>query len=164
MSEPAAGDDCGFVPPVIGVSEVVLSVADLPAMREFYVNTLGFAVHSEISMETETRDPDGEPTISFLTISEHDTPLARAGHPQFLVLIDYKRHVFAKGRLVGHDVTRSTLNHLAFEIPGDSYGASKLWLESRDIGVTESVFPTFGARALFFNDPEGNTLELICAG
>ncbi len=151
------------MPAITGVSEVVLSVVDLPRMREFYATVLGFPVHSEVSMEQETPDPNGEPTISFLTISEPNTLLTKAGHPQFLVLIDHKRHVFARRRLVGHDVTRSTLNHLAFEIPPGTYGEHKANLESAGLAVTESEFPTFGATALFFRDPEGNTLELICA-
>ena len=150
------------MPEITGVSEVVLSVADLPAMRGFYSRILGFPVHSEKSMETETPDPNGEPTISFLTISRHDTPLTRAGHPQFLALIDYQRHVYARGRIAGHDVSQSTLNHLAFEIPPDSYDEHKANLENAGLDVFKSQFPTFGARALFFKDPEGNTLELIC--
>lgn len=150
------------MPAITGVSEVVLSVADLPLMREFYSTVLGFPVHSEASMETETRDPNGEPTISFLTISSPDTPLTAAGHPQLLALIDYQRHVYARPRFAGHDVTRSTLNHLAFEIPSGTYEAHKTNLEGAGLNVIETEFPTFGARALFFKDPEGNTLELIC--
>ena len=150
------------MPAVIGVSEVVLSVANLSLMRDFYSSVLGFPVLSERSMETETPDPNGEPTISFLTINSPDTPMTANGHPQLLALIDYQRHVFAKGRILGHDVTRSTLNHLAFEIPADSYEEHKANLENAGLEVFESQFPTFGARALFFKDPERNTLELIC--
>lgn len=148
-------------PPISGVSEIVLSVADLSAMRAFYSDVLGFSVHSEISMEQKTPEPDGEATICFLTISEQPTPLERAGHPQFLVLIDYKRHVFAK-RLAGHDVSRSTLNHLAFEIPTESYRDHFERLTALGLEPVESEFPTFGAKAMFFCDPEGNRLELIC--
>lgn len=61
---------------VLGVSEIVLSVADLPAMRDFYTTVLGLSLHSEISMESDTPDPDGDTTISFLTIAEGTTPLA----------------------------------------------------------------------------------------
>ena len=82
-------------PPVTGVSELVLSVADLPQARDFYMQVLGFPLHSEFSMEDSVADPDGEPTITFLTICETDTPLGRGGHPQLLVLIDYQRHVHA---------------------------------------------------------------------
>lgn len=149
-------------PPITGVSEIVLSVADLPAMREFYVRVMGFPVHSELSMQEELADPVGEPTIAFLKICDTDTPLGRGGHPQFLVLIDYRRHVFAKKRFVGHDVTQSTLNHLAFEVPPSSFDDHTRRLEELGIALTFSEFPALNARAMFFNDPEGNTLELIC--
>ncbi len=149
-------------PPITGVSEVVLSVADLPKMRDFYTLVLGFDLHSELSMETSDANLDGEPTITFLTICETETPLGRGGHPQLLVLIDYQRHIHAKQRIAGHDVTRSTLNHLAFEIPSGSFDEHASRLREMSIDLTFSEFPALNARAMFFKDPEGNTLELIC--
>lgn len=149
------------IPPITGVSEIVLSVADLPTVRDFYINILGFPLHSELSMENLDPDPDGDPTISFLTICQTDTPLGRGGHPQLLALIDYRRHVHARKRLVGHDVTQSTLNHLAFEIPPDSFDDHSKRLDELGIQLTFSDFPDMNARAIFFKDPEGNVLELI---
>lgn len=149
------------IPPITGVAEIVLSVADLPAMRRFYRDVLGFALHSELSMEAEQHHPDGEPTITFLTIKELATPLG-ANHPQLLVLIDYQRHVHAKKRFAGHDVGRSTLNHLAFEIPPESYGEHLRHLNELQLSPVEAEFPDMNARAIFFKDPEGNALELIC--
>ncbi len=150
-------------PPITGVAEIVLSVLDLPKMRRFYEEVLGFQLFTEASHTTGWEpDPDGEPTIAFLTIKELDTPLGRHGHPQLFALIDYQRHVFAKGRFDGHEPTKSTLNHLAFEIPPESYEAEKARLEERGLEVTTTRFPKMNARALFFQDPEGNTLELIC--
>ena len=149
-------------PPVIGLSEVVLSVADLPEMRDFYVQVMGFPLHSELSMELPVVDPEGEPTIAFLTVCETDTPLGRGGHPQMLVLIDYQRHVHARRRLVGHDVTRSTLNHLAFEIPPCTFDEHARRLEEQNIELSFADFPAMNARAMFFRDPERNVLELIC--
>ena len=149
-------------PPVTGVSEVVLSVADLPKLRDFYLQVMGFSLHSELSLETTVPDPDGEPTITFLTISETDTPLSRGGHPQLLALIDYRRHVHARTRFAGHDITRSTLNHLAFEIPPESFNDHAQRLSELGIDLSFSEFPSMNARAMFFKDPEGNALELIC--
>lgn len=150
-------------PEITGVAEIVLSVRDLPAMRDFYINTLGFRLFSESCHENGAEpEPDGEPTITFLTIKDIDTPLGRHGHPQLLALIDHRRHVFARARLVGHEVTRSTLNHLAFEIPPEAYDAWRERLTSLRLAPTTSEFPALNARALFIKDPEGNTLELIC--
>ena len=150
-------------PPITNVAEVVLSVRDIPTMRKFYTSVLGFPLFAEACHENGPEpEPDGEPTISFLTIAETESPLGRHGHPQLLVLIDHKRHVFARSRLVGHDVSRSTLNHLAFEIPPDGYEAWQRKLVDLGLDPRTSEFPAMNARALFIKDPEGNTLELIC--
>lgn len=150
------------IPSITCVSEIVLNVADLPKSREFYMRVMGFRLHSELSMEDTVADPDGEPTITFLTICETNTPLGQGGHPQLLALIDYRRHVHAKRRFVGHDVSHSTLNHLAFEIPPDSFDAQARRLSDMGIETSFSDFPAMNARAMFFSDPEGNVLELIC--
>ncbi len=126
------------------------------------MRVLGFPLHSELSMETAVVDADGEPTITFLTICETDTPLGRGGHPQLLALIDYRRHVHAKKRFAGHDIAQSTLNHLAFEIPPESFDDHAKRLDELGIVLSFSEFPAMNARAMFFRDPEGNALELIC--
>ena len=150
-------------PPITGVAEIVLNVANLPKVRDFYMRVLGFPLHSELSMESLAADPEGEPTITFLTIRESDSPLGRGGHPQLLVLVDYRRHFHARKRFVGHDAQQSTLNHLAFEIPPESFDDHSKRIGELGIELTLSEFPAMNARAMFFKDPEGNTLELICS-
>ncbi len=148
---------------IIGTSEIVLSVSDLPRMRNFYMRVLGFPLHGEASLTGETDpDPNAEATITFLTIAETVTPLGRNGHPQMLALIDFRRHAFAKGRFDGHDVRRSTLNHLAFEIMPEDYDSEFERLSGLGLLPMKSEFPNLNAKAIFFNDPEGNALELIC--
>lgn len=150
------------MPPITGVAEIVLSVSDLPLMREFYVDVMGFPVYSEACIEDDSGvNLDGEPTISFMTIKQINTPLGPT-HPQMLVLIDYQRHASAKKRLIGHDVRRSTLNHLAFEIPPESYDAHRTRLLSLGLKLSETSFPAMNAKAMFFKDPEANALEFIC--
>lgn len=149
------------IPPITGVAEIVLSVADLPLMRQFYNTVLGFPIHSEASLKGEQHDPTGEVTISFLTIKELSTPLG-THHPQMLVLIDYQRHANAAQRFIGHDVKQSTLNHLAFEIPPDSYSVHWDRLKEMGLAPVEAEFPAMNAKAIFFKDPEGNALEFIC--
>lgn len=150
-------------PSITCVSEIVLNVTDLPKSREYYMRVMGFRLHSELSMEDAVADPDGLPTITFLTICETNTPLGLGGHPQLLALIDYRRHVHARRRFVGHDASQSTLNHLAFEIPPDSFDAHAKRLNEFGIDLSFSDFPAMNARAMFFKDPEGNVLELICS-
>ena len=123
-------------------------------MREFYEQTLGFTLHSQI--------PERGPTIVFLTIADPGTALARGGHPMMLALIDPVRHAPAAGRF--DPITRrgSTLNHLAFEIDEDEYEAARERLEGAGLKPVSQQFAFLRAKALFFEDPEGNLLELIC--
>jgi len=95
-------------------------------------------------------------------LRQPETPLGRNGHPELFVLIDYRRHALATARFDGHEPCISTLNHLAFEIPSESYEAERRRLEDLGLKPRPTVFETMSARALFFEDPEGNTLELIC--
>ena len=57
---------------------------------------------------------------------------------------------------------KSTLNHLAFEIPPDLYDAERDRLEAFGLKPRLMQFPDMSAHAIFFYDPEGNELELIC--
>lgn len=148
---------------VTGVAEVALNVRDLPRMRRFYEEVLGFPLLYLGSHEHGPEaDPAGEPTIAFLTVAEADTPLGRRGHPQILALIDYRRHAFARARFRGHQPSTSTFNHLAFEIPADRYEAERQHLAERGLEPDARSLPGMAARALFFEDPEGNQIELIC--
>ena len=137
---------------IIGFSEVVLNVRDLPAMAEFYQRVLG----CERYLPSE--DPD--PAIVFLRVPGE--PGADRVHPPLLALIDPTRHPPAKGKFEPPVRLTSPLNHIAFEIPGHAYESEEARLQSLGLRVTRARFPHMGARALFFRDPEGNTLELIC--
>ena len=148
---------------VTGVAEVALNVRDLPRMRRFYEEVLGFPLlYQGCHEDGPEPDPAGVPTIAFLTIAEADTPLGRHGHPQILALIDYRRHAFARARFGGHEPSRSTFNHLAFEIPADRYEAERARLAERGLEPDARSLPGMAARSLFFDDPEGNQIELIC--
>lgn len=140
--------------PIKAVAEIVINVEDIGRAQTFYENVLGFSHHSHF--------PKDEPTIVFLTIAEVDSPLGNNGHPQLFALIDPHRHPPARKRFRGLDVARSTLNHLAFEIDPGDYESEKARLESEGLAVQEQTFPHMNAKALFFRDLDGNTLEFIC--
>ena len=139
---------------VRAVAEVVLNARDIGVMRRFYEGALGFEFHSQF--------PQSEPTIVFLTMRDRGTPLARGGHPEMLVLIDPARHPGTAGRFDGVEHRRSTLNHLAFEIDANEYAGARERLAELELAYTTEDFPHLRAKALFFSDPEGNMLELIC--
>ena len=148
---------------VTGVAEIALNVRDLPRMRRFYEDVLGFPLlYQGCHADGPDPDPAGEPTIAFLTIAPADTPLGRHGHPQILALIDYRRHAFARGRFRGHERSTSTFNHLAFAIPAERYEAERERLAERGLEPDARALPGMSARSLFFDDPEGNQIELIC--
>lgn len=145
----------------MGVAEIVLNVDDLPAMKNFYCSVLGFLPLSEGSYE-DPPNPSGPPTIVFLQVQATDTPLGKNGHPVLLALIDYRRHAFAKAKFESLQISHSTLNHLAFEIPPESYQNHLRRLKQLKLAPVETSFPNMQAKAIFFKDVEGNSLELIC--
>jgi len=91
--------------------------------------------------------------IVFLKIADLDTPLGRGGHPQLLGLVDRHRPL---------DAMRSTFDHLAFEINRANFEREQERLTRLGLDIDIETFGWLHARALFFNDPEGNRLELIC--
>ncbi len=138
---------------ICGFAEVVLNVRDMDAMVRFYADVVGLRPHS--------RFPFDDPTIVFLEVAALDSALGRA-HPQLLVLIDPARHGKGAHRFDTIDQRRSALNHMAFEI--EEYDHERELERLAGLGVTTSVvrFEHVCAKAIFYEDPEGNMLELVC--
>ncbi len=92
----------------------------------------------------------------FLKAGELNSPLGLGGHPQLLVLFD---------REVQLEITLTTLDHLAFEIPLAQYEIERARLQEKRLELVErrwtGEYAWLRARSLFFDDPEGNTIELI---
>jgi len=129
---------------VMHIAELGLRVTDLPRAVKFYQEVLGLEiVHAY-------------PTIVFLKVSELDSPLGRGGHPQLLVLFDRK---------VKLDIVLTTLDHFAFEIPLEQYPTERERLQQMGLELTERIwqgeYAWLRARSVFFDDPDGNTIELI---
>lgn len=136
-----------------GVAEVVLNARDLGSLSRFYQDVMGFGFHSQY--------PKHNPTILFLEIAPLESPLGRA-HPSMLVLIDPERHPSARGKFDPPIDRAFSLNHLAFEIDEVAYDSEITRLESLGVRTTLARFGHARAKAIFFQDPEGNRLELIC--
>ena len=96
------------------------------------------------------------PTIVFLKAGELDSPLGRGGHPQLLVLFDRK---------VKLNIALTTVDHFAFEISLEQYQTERERLEQMGLELTERIwqgeYAWLQARSMFFDDPDGNTIELI---
>ena len=129
---------------VMHIAEVGLRVKDLERMAAFYQEVLGLEIVRAY------------PKHTFLKAGELDSPLGRGGHPQLLVLFD---------REVLVDINLTTLDHLAFEIPLELYDTERSCLQALNLELVERVwsgeYAWLRARSLFFDDPEGNTIELI---
>ena len=118
------------------LGELALRVNDLATMRAFYRDVVGLE---------EWREGDG---FVFFKVAE-----GVAGHPQALVLFDRAREVRSE---------TSTLDHFAFVIGLDEYEPRRRQLEGAGLEVMTKEFPSFGWRALFVRDPDGNTIEFVC--
>jgi len=118
-------------------SHAVLNVRDLAVMVEFYVDRLGF-------VETD-RGPlgPGAPDIVFLSQDAQE------------------HHQLALAVLRKDDASASALNHLAFRV--DQFADLKT-THDRVIdvaGVKVAPITHGNALSVYFNDPEGNGLELF---
>ncbi len=118
------------------LGEVALRVNDLNRMKRFYQEALGLEVLGEFPSAVLLRIADG-----------YD------GHIQVLGLFD-------RATPVGPE--RTTIDHFAFTIAQSDYEAERARLErlGLDVEVTEHEWVHW--RSLYFHDPEGNVVELVC--
>ncbi len=122
------------------LGEVALRCDDLAAMRDFYQYTVGLEFWQDLEVGCFFRiGPD------------------YGGHTQVLGLFD--RSYLDGYRGVGQE--RSPLDHLAFTIDIADLESEKTRLEGIGVQVIEKEHVGFSWRALFFKDPEGNTVELV---
>jgi catechol 2,3-dioxygenase len=79
------------------------------------------------------------------------------GHTQVVALFNYRHD----GDKIAPDVRKSSLDHLAFEIPLKSFAAEKGRLEVSGLQVTQVEHGETHWRSMYFDDPEGNRVELV---
>lgn len=53
--------------------------------------------------------------------------------------------------------------HFAFEVSEQDYQQAKTWIRSKGIAITDTVTWKSGAESFYFEDPEGNVLEIVPA-
>ena len=51
--------------------------------------------------------------------------------------------------------------HFAFEVAGPDYLRAKDWIRQKGITITDTVFWESGTESFYFEDPEGNVLEIV---
>jgi catechol-2,3-dioxygenase len=121
---------------VRALGEVALRVNDFPAMKQFYVDVLGLEVLGESGNAALLKVADG-----------YD------GHIQVIGLFD-------RGVPVGPD--RTTVDHIAFTIDRGDYESERCRLEALGLSVEVKQHAWVKWRSLYFHDPEGNQIELVC--
>ncbi|WP_428644929.1 VOC family protein [Roseibium sp.] len=130
-------------PKIDGILETAVYVNDMEAAHAFYAGVLGLP-----------RMVAGERLYAY-----------DAGPAQVL-LVFHRGHtgedvVTAGGTVPGHDTTGRS--HFAFRISQDALQPWRDYLAEQDVIITSEVVWPAGGTSLYFNDPDGNVLELAAA-
>jgi len=123
------------------LGEIALRVRDLDGMQVFYQQVVGL----ELMQRFEK--------IAFFRIAE-----GFAGHTQILALFDRA----SQENYSTPEARHTSVDHLAFTIALEDYDAEKSRLEALGLAVTTATHSWVHWRSLYFLDPEGNELELVC--
>jgi catechol 2,3-dioxygenase-like lactoylglutathione lyase family enzyme len=51
--------------------------------------------------------------------------------------------------------------HFAFEVSDHHYKEAKTWIQKKGITITDEVTWSSGVKSFYFEDPEGNVLEIV---
>lgn len=51
--------------------------------------------------------------------------------------------------------------HFAFEVALEEYEQAKIWIKQKGITITDTVVWKSGKESFYFEDPEGNVLEIV---
>ncbi len=121
---------------VRALGEVALRVSDLDLMRRFYAGVLGLEVLGESAEGVLFRVAPGY-----------------GGHTQVLALFD---------RRLPLNAAETTLDHLAFTIDPADFEAECRRLEAAGLALEQRTHAWVHWRSLYFRDPEGNEVELVC--
>jgi catechol 2,3-dioxygenase-like lactoylglutathione lyase family enzyme len=124
-----------------GLGEVALRVADLDRMQDFYQHKIGLELLRRADRHAFFRLGDGY-----------------GGHTQVLALFDRS----AGSNYTGLNSAKSTVDHLAFEISLGDYERERRRLTELGLTVTTAEHGWVHWRSLYVDDPEGNTVELVC--
>jgi catechol 2,3-dioxygenase-like lactoylglutathione lyase family enzyme len=127
--------------PIRGLGEIALRVENLDAMQRFYADVIGLELMQRFAQSAFFRIAEGV-----------------AGHTQILALFDRTTET----GYAGLDPARTTVDHIAFAIDLDDFASEQARLEDLGQSVRTSEHAWVQWRSLYVDDPEGNTVELVC--
>ena len=118
------------------IKETCLYIHDLAGAKAFYHGTLGL------------------PVISYL---EGKHLFLRAGQSVLLLFNpeDSKEKTSPPAHFGGGK------QHFAFEVKGSAYANAKREILEKGIAIIDEIMWKSGMRSFYFNDPEGNVLEIL---
>ena len=128
-----------------GIGEVSIRVNDLERMRKFYQDVLGLEV---------LRQAEG---FVFFKVAE-----GFGGHTQNLALFVAEESWLLEDKSTQLSSEMTTLHHIAFNVSLEDFQSERERLENLDIKVHATEHEWLHVRSLYFSDPEGNLLELVC--
>ena len=128
-----------------GLGEVSIRVKDLEAMQKFYQEVVGLDVLRQ------------DESFVFFKIAE-----GYGGHSQNLDLFAETDLAFLETKSPELNPEQTTLHHIALNISLEDYEPEKKRLEGLGLKVLATEHAWLHVRSLYFADPEGNTLELVC--
>jgi len=102
-----------------------------------------------------------EATKQFYETTLH-FPLTSEEHNRFTIKVGTSMITFVKAPL-----EESPFYHFAFDVPSNQFEEAKAWIKekielSQEQGEDEVYFPFIDAKSIYFEDPAGNIVELIC--
>ncbi len=134
----------GSAPPIRGMLETVIYVDDLQRAHAFYGGVLGLQRVREMPrMMAYTVAP-----AQVLLVFNRSESRADLETPE--------------GMIPGHYANGPA--HFAFAIGAEDYSAWKAHLESAGISILSETNWSRGGKSVYFNDPDGNVVEMATPG
>ncbi|MFK8214337.1 VOC family protein [Haloferax volcanii] len=124
------------------LAEFALRVEEFDAMREFYRDVVGL----------------GDPLGDFGSAAFFGLVESHAGHEAVFALFDRTDDAGYEGL----DQAFTTLDHLAFSISPEDFDAEVERLRGHGLELDFAYHEWVQWRSLYFADPEGNRVELVC--
>jgi catechol-2,3-dioxygenase len=124
-----------------GLGEIALRVHDLDAMQRFYEQVIGLKVLRRFDQAVFFKLAGGF-----------------GGHTQVLALFDRSAQLGYSGL----NAATTTVDHIAFEIERADFDAELKRLQDLGLAVETGEHAWVHWRSLYVDDPEGNTVELVC--
>jgi catechol 2,3-dioxygenase-like lactoylglutathione lyase family enzyme len=109
-----------------------------------------------------TRTSSGSTCFGEKRVTCSSRSLRDTGHWRNLALFDASERTFLRGKSETLSPDQSTLHHIALSIDLNDYEAEMRRLERLGLEVQAIEHPWIHVRSLYFPDPDGNLLELVC--